>query len=122
MKRLEKLTAENNKLRRKVKAKRTKWGSSSSEEEDSSNEEDVSRKEKPRSKRVCYNCGKNGTSLPNAHMRGRKKTMIRERSLIKATRKTRNILRRSLMVKLLLVKNRTQVMIVPSRKVMKWQP
>jgi hypothetical protein len=36
MKRLEKLTAENNKLRRKVKAKRTKGGSSSSEEEDSS--------------------------------------------------------------------------------------
>jgi hypothetical protein len=35
MKRLEKLTAENNTLRRKVKAKRTKGGSSSSEEEDS---------------------------------------------------------------------------------------
>jgi hypothetical protein len=32
MKRLEKLTAENNKLRRKVKTKRTKGGSSSSEE------------------------------------------------------------------------------------------
>jgi hypothetical protein len=28
MKRLEKFTAENNKLRRKAKAKRTKWGSS----------------------------------------------------------------------------------------------
>jgi predicted RNase H-like nuclease (RuvC/YqgF family) len=36
MKRLEKLTAENNKLRRKVKAKRTEGDSSSSEEEDSS--------------------------------------------------------------------------------------
>jgi hypothetical protein len=36
MKRLEKLTAENNKLRIKVKAKRTKGDSSSSEEEDSS--------------------------------------------------------------------------------------
>jgi hypothetical protein len=35
MKRLEKLTAENNKLRRKVKAKRTKGGSFSSEKEDS---------------------------------------------------------------------------------------
>jgi hypothetical protein len=46
MKRLEKLTAENYKLRRKVKAKKTKGGSSSSEEEDSSNEEDVSKKEK----------------------------------------------------------------------------
>jgi hypothetical protein len=46
MKRLEKLTAENNKLRRKVKAKRTKGGSSSSEEEDSSYEEDDSKKGK----------------------------------------------------------------------------
>jgi hypothetical protein len=46
MKRLEKLTAENNKLKRKIKAKRTKGGSSSSEEEDSSNEEDVSKKGK----------------------------------------------------------------------------
>jgi restriction endonuclease S subunit len=45
MKRLEKLTAEN-KLRRKVKAKRTKEGSSWSEEEDSSYEEDVSKKGK----------------------------------------------------------------------------
>jgi hypothetical protein len=36
MKRLEKLTAKNNKLRRKVKTKRTKGGSSSSKEEDSS--------------------------------------------------------------------------------------
>jgi hypothetical protein len=38
MKRLEKLTAKNNKLRRKVKAKSTKGGSSSSEEEDSKKE------------------------------------------------------------------------------------
>jgi hypothetical protein len=60
--------------------------------------------------------------LPNDHMRGRKKTMTRERSLTKATRKTRNILRRSLMVKLILVKNRTQVMRVLSQKIMKWQP
>jgi hypothetical protein len=43
MKRLEKLTAEKNKLRRMVKAKRTKGGSSSSEE-DSSYEEEHSKK------------------------------------------------------------------------------
>jgi hypothetical protein len=49
-----------------------------------------------------------GTSLPNAHIRGRKKTIIRERSLTKATRKIRNTLRRRLMVKLMLVKNRTK--------------
>jgi hypothetical protein len=46
IKRLEKLTAENNKLRRKVKAKRSKGGSFSSEEEDSSYEEEDSKKEK----------------------------------------------------------------------------
>jgi hypothetical protein len=46
MKRLEKLPVENNKLRRKVKAKRTKGGSSSSKEEDSSYEEEDSKKGK----------------------------------------------------------------------------
>jgi hypothetical protein len=61
------------------------------------------------------------TSLPNAYMRGRKKTMIRERSLTKATRKIRNTIRRSLMVKLMLAKNGTQLMRVLSQKVMKWQ-
>jgi septal ring factor EnvC (AmiA/AmiB activator) len=48
MKRLEKLTIENNKIRRKVKAKRTKGDSFSSEEEDSSYEEEDSNKEKKR--------------------------------------------------------------------------
>jgi hypothetical protein len=36
-----------------------------------------------------------GISLPNAYMRGRKKTMTSRRSLAKATRKTRNSQRRS---------------------------
>jgi hypothetical protein len=46
MKMLEKLTVENNKLRRKAKNKKTKGDSSSSKDEDSSLEEDVSKKEK----------------------------------------------------------------------------
>jgi hypothetical protein len=46
MKRLEKLTVENNELRRNVKAKRTKGGSFSSEEEEDSYEEEDSKKEK----------------------------------------------------------------------------
>jgi hypothetical protein len=46
MKKLEKLRAKNNKLRRKIEAKGTERGSSSSEEEDSSNEEYVSKKGK----------------------------------------------------------------------------
>jgi hypothetical protein len=45
--------------------------------------------------------------------------MIRERSLTKATRKTRNKLKRSHMVKLMLDKNKTQMMRGPSQKVMK---
>jgi septal ring factor EnvC (AmiA/AmiB activator) len=48
MKRLEKLTTENNKLRRKVKAKRTKGGSSSSEEDSSYEEEDSMKGKKGR--------------------------------------------------------------------------
>jgi hypothetical protein len=44
MRRLEKLTTENNKLRRKAKGKKTKGCSSSSEDEDSSLEDDVSKK------------------------------------------------------------------------------
>jgi hypothetical protein len=54
------------------------------------------------------------TSLPNAHMRGRKKIITRERSSTNATRKIRNTLRRSIMVKLMLTKNETQVMRVLS--------
>jgi hypothetical protein len=55
MKRLEKLTAKNNKLRRKFKAKRTKGGSSSNEEEDSSNEEGVSKKGRNNRDKSFYN-------------------------------------------------------------------
>jgi regulator of replication initiation timing len=47
-KRLEKLTSENNKLRRKVKAKRTKGCSSSSEEDSSYEEEDPKKGKKGR--------------------------------------------------------------------------
>jgi hypothetical protein len=48
-----------------------------------------------------------GISLPNAHVRGKKKATIRKRSLTKAIRKTKNSQRRSLMDKLMLVKNGT---------------
>jgi hypothetical protein len=46
MRRLKKLTAKNNKLRRKAKGKKTKGDSSSSEDEDSSLEDDVFKKGK----------------------------------------------------------------------------
>jgi hypothetical protein len=78
------------------------------------------KKEKPRSKRACYNCGKNGHFITQC-MR-RKKIILRKRSLTKTTRKTRNLQRRNLMVKLMSVKNGTQVIRVPNWKVMTWQP
>jgi hypothetical protein len=102
-----------------------KWLYSSRNSTSSSRREDLTREKGKRSQgqRGCaIIMVRMGTPLPNAHMRGRKKTMTRERSLIKAIRKIRNTLRKSLMVKLMLAKNGTQVMRVPSQKVMRWQP
>jgi hypothetical protein len=63
MRRLEKLTAENNKLRRKAKGKKTKGDSSLSKDEDPSLEEDVSKngkkgrnnREKPSYNSISFN-------------------------------------------------------------------
>jgi hypothetical protein len=102
-----------------------KWLYSSRNLTSSSRREDLTRKKEKRSQgqRGCATIAvRMGTSLPNAHIRGRKKTTTRERSLTKSTRKIKNTLRRSLMVKSMLVKNRTQVMRVLTRKVMRWQP
>jgi hypothetical protein len=76
----------------------------------SSRREDLTREKGKRSQgqRGCVIIAvRMSTSLPNAHMRGRKKTMIRERSLTKSRIKIRNTLRISLMVKLMLAKNET---------------
>jgi hypothetical protein len=102
-----------------------KWLYSSRNSTSSSRREDLTREKGKRSQgqRGCATIAvRMGTLLPNAHMRGRENTMTRERSLTKATRKIINTLRRSLMVKPMLAKNRTQVMRVPNRKVMRWQP
>jgi hypothetical protein len=55
------------------------------------------------------------------------RTLIRKRRKIRATRRIRNSQRRSLMGKLMSVKNGTQVMRVPSessqrRSLMTWKP
>jgi hypothetical protein len=71
---------------------------------------------------VCYNYGKNGHFIAQCPYERKNKTITKERSLTKTTRKTKNILRRSYMVKLMLDKNGTQVMRVSSQKMMKWQP
>jgi hypothetical protein len=102
-----------------------KWIYSSRNSISSSRREDLKREKEKRSQcqRVCATITiRMGTSLSNAHMRGRKKTMTRERSMTKARRKIRNTLRRSLMVKPMLAKNGTQVMRVLSQKVMRLQP
>jgi hypothetical protein len=102
-----------------------KWIYSSINSTSSSRTEDLTREKEKRSQsqRECATIMiRIGTSLPNVHMRGMKKTMIRERSLTKAIRKIRNTLRISFMVKPMLAKNETQVMRVSSRKVMRWQP
>jgi hypothetical protein len=80
------------------------------------------RREKPRSKKVCYNCGKNGYFIAQCPYERKEKTMRRKRILTKTTRKIKNSQRRSHVVKLVLVKNGTQVMRVLSQKVMTWQP
>jgi hypothetical protein len=87
-----------------------KWLYSSRNSISSSRREDLTREKGKRSqcKRECATITvKMGTLLPNAHMRGRKKIMIRERILTKAIRNIRNTLSRSLMVKPMLAKNET---------------
>jgi hypothetical protein len=76
------------------------------------------RKDKPRLNRVCYNCGKNDYFIAQCPYKRKEEDNDKKKSLTKATRKTRNIPRRNLMVKLMSVKNETQVMRVPNWKVM----
>jgi hypothetical protein len=102
-----------------------KWLYSSRNSTSSSRREDLTREKGKRmyGQRGCATIViRMDTLLSNIHMRGRKKTMIREKNLTKATRKVRNTLRRSLMVKSMMAKNRTQVIRVLSWKVMRWQP
>jgi hypothetical protein len=80
------------------------------------------RKEKTRSKKVCYNCGKNGHFIAQCPYERKDEYNDKKKRSSRATRRTRNSQIRSLMDKLMLVKNETQVMRVPSQKVMTWQP
>jgi hypothetical protein len=80
------------------------------------------RREKPMSKRVCYNYGKNEYFITQCTYERKEEDNDKKKKLVKGYKKTRNSQRRSPMVKLMLMKNGTQVMRVPSQKVMKWQP
>jgi hypothetical protein len=80
------------------------------------------RKKKPRSKRVYYNYDKNEHFIVQYPYDRKEEDNDKRKKFDKWYKKIRNILRRSLMVKLILVKNGTQVMRVPNRKAMTWQP
>jgi hypothetical protein len=73
------------------------------------------RKEKLRSKRVCYNCGRNGYFIVQCPYERKEEYNDKKKKFAKVTRK---ILRRNLMVTLMSVKNGTRVMRVPNQKVM----
>jgi hypothetical protein len=109
------------KMKMKENMMTMKWLYSSRNSTNSSRKEGLTREKgnKNQGKRGCATiAARMDILLPNAHMRVRRKTMIRERSLTKAIRKARIILRRSLMVKLMLIKNGIQVMRVLNRKAM----
>jgi hypothetical protein len=77
------------------------------------------RKEKPMSKRVCYNYGKNGHFIAQCPYERKKEYNDKRKKFDKDYKKVRNTLRRSLMIKPMLDKNRTQVMRVMNWKVMR---
>jgi hypothetical protein len=72
------------------------------------------KKERPRSKRLCYNCGKNGHFIAQCPYEKQEEDNEKKKKLEKGYKKDKKSQRRSLMDKLMLVKNGTQVMRVPS--------
>jgi hypothetical protein len=79
-------------------------------------------KENTRSKRVCYNYSKNGDFIAQCPHERKEEDNDKRKKFDKGYKKTRNILRRILMVKLILIKNGTQVMRDLNQKMMTWQP
>jgi DUF917 family protein len=118
-------TMKNKMMKKKRKnMMKKRWLYSSRNSTSSEAKEDLSREIRKRSldQRECATIvARVGISLPNVHMRGKKKTITRKRNFTKAIRKTRNS-QRSPTNKLMSVKNGTQAMRVPSQKLMTWQP
>jgi hypothetical protein len=80
------------------------------------------RKEKPMSKRVCCNYDKNEHFIAQCPYERKEEDNNKSKKFDKDYKKDKNILRRSLLVKLMLTKNGTQVMRVSNQKAMTWQP
>jgi hypothetical protein len=74
------------------------------------------------SKKVCYNYDKNRHFITQYPYERKEENNDKRNKFSNDTKKIRNTLKRSLMVKPMLTKNGTQVMRVPSQKVMRWQP
>jgi hypothetical protein len=75
-------------------------------------------KEKTRSKRVCYNCGKSEHFIAQCPYERKDEDNNKKKKIDKSYKKNKNLQRRSLINKLMLVKNGTQVIRVLSQKVM----
>jgi hypothetical protein len=71
---------------------------------------------------VCYNCDKNGHFITHYLYERKEEDKYKKKKFDKGYKKDKNMLRRNLMVKLMSVKNGTQVMRVLNWKVMTWQP
>jgi hypothetical protein len=67
---------------------------------------------------VCYNCGKNEYFIVQCLYERKDEDNDKKKKIVRATRRTRILQRICLMDKLILIKNGTQVMRVPSQKVM----
>jgi hypothetical protein len=80
------------------------------------------RKEKPMSNRVCYNYDRNEYFIAQCPYERKEEDNDKRKKFDKGYKKIRNILRISLMFKLMLVKNGTQVIRVLYRKAITWQP
>jgi hypothetical protein len=78
------------------------------------------RKEKSMSNRVCYNYDKNEHFIVQCPYERKEEDNDKRKKFDKCYKKI-NILRRSLMIKLMLAKNETQVMRVPNQKMITWQ-
>jgi hypothetical protein len=71
---------------------------------------------------VCYNCSKNGHFIAQCPYERKEEDNEKRKKFDKDYKKDKKYTKKSLMVKLMLAKNGTQVMRVPNRKAMTWEP
>jgi hypothetical protein len=77
------------------------------------------RKDKPRSKRVCYNYGKNGHFIAQCQYERKEEDKDKRKKFDQGYKKDKKYTKKNNMAKLILDKNETQVTRISSQKVMK---